>query len=199
MILDQPLRSNGMRMKHLLITFVMLYGAQAHALLIPSMSNLDVGGIDSLLAVSDGLPNSGDAAEQAFMRQASGDDSATYLFRNEPVPYHLTDAVGVIAFEFTPTGDGYFIVKNSTRWAAYENVEDLDWGVIDTALLPPEMNLPGAASMEISHVSVFEGDDAGGGGGRGGRGGNNVVAAPGPLALMGLSLLGIAGVTRARA
>ena len=178
-------------MKHLLITFVLLYGAHAHAVLIPSMGNLDVGGVDPLLAVSDSLPNSSGAAEQAFMRQATGDDSVTYLFRNEPVPYYFTDTADTIAFRITPQGGDYFLVKNSTWWAAYENVGDLDWGVIDTAILPPGMNLPDARAPEISHVSVFDGGGAGGGR-------NNVVAAPGPLALMGLSLLGMAGATRVR-
>ena len=89
----------------------------------------------------------------------------------------------MFAFDLTGTPD-YFLVKNATFWALFQNVADLSWGVISAASLPPGMNINDGTTT-ISHVSEFSGDAPG------------QVPVPGALLLIGAGLAGL-GLTKRR-
>ena len=62
---------------------------------------------------------------------------------------YQTDAANVIAFQLS--GDGHFVVKNSTWHALYTNHDELGWGVINLYDVPG-LNL-NEGTTYISHVT----------------------------------------------
>ncbi len=80
----------------------------------------------------------------------------------------------IFAFELAAQTD-YFLVKNATRMALFENLADINWGVFDTASLSGAMNLP-TEDFTISHVSQFN---------------STSVPEPGMVGLLAIGLLGV--------
>ena len=140
-------------MKTLIAALLLTSSAVSAGTILPGTY---VGDIDFLLDVTDTLPNSNKKTEQAYIQDLLGDPDIMFEVKDETVFATPTvEDPNVLAFAL-PTEDRLFIVKNAKFWAAYENVELLNWGVIDTALLPSDMNLS-STQLEISHVSMFSG------------------------------------------
>ena len=136
----------------------------------------DVGSIDTFIAEGEkqGNPTNEETWVNNVLSVYNG-DSTTFTVKTEPVDYFSTDTNGVYAFGLVSAPD-YFLMKNATRIALFENLADIDWGVFDSSKLSPGMNLP-SDGFTISHVSEF--------------GGSQDVPEPGVLGLLSMGLIGI--------
>lgn len=110
---------------------------------------VDVGAVDSLIGTAQ-LANSGNA-ENKWLKDWF--PSAEILPQEQSVVYYDTNVLGVYAFLLNPIAD-YFMIKNSTWHALFENNEENGWGVFDTSKLPTGMNL-GGERFTISHIRVI--------------------------------------------
>jgi hypothetical protein len=174
--------------KFLIISFATLLnvGIYNSCLAMPILINdggiyngTNVGSIDIFRAEDDKQGNP--QAEENWVNSILAPTNVEWTIKQDPVAYYSTDSAGVFAFAFDPTpGDPYFIIKNANRIALFENINDLDWGVFDTAVLSPAMNLP-SSDYEISHVTRFS------------EGGSPPfqVPEPGTIALFSVGLLGM--------
>ncbi|MGD8909375.1 MAG: PEP-CTERM sorting domain-containing protein [Chromatiales bacterium] len=150
-------------MKKLLLSAMFALGMGAstmtQAVIITSGPNAgtDAGAVDTLLEVRDkndldtpGLTQS--AFELDFINDYADPDYTFKVddYKLEDVAYHSTDEAGVYAIGPAALGD-FFILKNSTYYALFVNLTELNWGVFDTAGLPEGMNLP-SEGYQISHV-----------------------------------------------
>jgi hypothetical protein len=161
--------------------------AQAAVITVGSLAGTDVGSVDTRLGLTGSLapcgPGSSTTAEQCWANSILGANTALYFDKEEPVTYYQTDTANTFAFALS--GDpGYYIIKNATYWALFENLASLDWGVFSTVGLPAGMNLGGTGELTISHVTSFNGTTS--------------VPEPATLALYALGLLGVAATTRRR-
>lgn len=108
----------------------------------------------------------------------------------ETVPYYKvedpTDADDdTYAFYLGSPQTDYFIVKNSTYYALFQNIDDFDWGVFDVSDVGESgLNL-GTEGYTISHVTRFDGAPA-------------PVPEPSTVLLVGLGLVGLVGYNRKR-
>lgn len=84
--------------------------------------------------------------------------SVTFATKYDPVTYYTTDTANHFAFQLAENVD-YFMIKNSTYRALFENKNNFGWGVFDTTLLDNGFNLPDANSYQISHVTQFVSDE----------------------------------------
>ncbi len=84
------------------------------------------------------------------------DPDTVYTVKNENVQMHETDGDNIRAFALEDT-PAYFIVKNSTFRALFENQTASGYGVINVALLESlgGFNLSGDDQLIISHVTEF--------------------------------------------
>ena len=155
------------------------------------VGGVDVGAVDTLIEVGDALGNPTDEATwvNSVLSPASTTLSGVKI---EDVGIVAADGeTDIFAFDMSPNAPDYFLVKNATMVALYENALDLMWGVFNTTDLgsavdacitagdcdaKAKINLPG--DYTISHVTLF------------GEGGNGVPE-PGVLGLLGIGLLGI--------
>jgi len=169
-----------MNIKHVLQIALVLAGSitlPAWAVMINdggAYDGVDVGSIDTFIQEGDKTGNP--QSEEDWVNSILGSGSVTYTVKSEPVSYYSTDSNGVFAFALVSSPE-YFLIKNSTRIALFQNLADLDWGVFDSGLLSSTMNIPGD-NYTISHVTEFNGD-------------STKVPEPGVLGLLGIGLIGI--------
>lgn len=160
--------------------------AQAATYSIDNPDVTQVGGLDSLISQGDKLGSTD--AEQLWVQNALGDSTVDWTIKVSNVSYFQSNEdVNVYAFE-TALEPDYFLIKNATKVALFENMAEINWGVFDSSLLSPLFNIP-SEGFSISHVTSFSGS---GGGGIGG----NPVPAPGSLGMFGAGLAGLVYVGR---
>jgi hypothetical protein len=170
----------------LFLSFALLICAQtsAYAVLINDVSagaanGTNVGLVDILLAedTQQGSP----ASELAWVNSVLNPVTTTYNgSKTENVTFYATDTANTYAFSLV-SEPGYYVIKNATRIALFENTGELGWGVFDMSLFNYNMNLN---DMEISHVTEF------------GSGNTTQVTEPHTLLLLALGLLGLAASRR---
>ncbi|MDX1635408.1 MAG: hypothetical protein R3280_12265, partial [Marinobacter sp.] len=103
------------------------------------IGGVDVGNVDGLLAQTNSLgacgPGSSETAELCWINSVLAPTTVTYGLKTEDVSYQLvTGSSSLIGYELTSPTE-YFMIKNSTWWALFENHSNFDWAVIDTSLL----------------------------------------------------------------
>lgn len=112
---------------------------------------VNVGSLDTLLAQQfHNGPGGNPAGEEAWAEGVLG-FNLVFDGKDETVSIYNTDTTNVRAFGLS-FGPGYFVLKNSTYRALFQNVNSLDWAVIDKSLLNAGFNLNGAT---ISHATQF--------------------------------------------
>jgi hypothetical protein len=140
-----------------------------------------VGEVDNFVTYTSKsfMRNSSPATETSWVNSILNPD-VSYTKKTESVAYYETNGTNVFAFELQSKPD-YFVIKNSTFWALFENVMSLDWGVFDASELGDGFNLNRGDNWQISHVSEF----------------NGVVSVPEPGSIS-LLVLGLLGISMAR-
>ena len=131
----------------------------------------DVGETDTFLFEDAKVGST--AAETLWVQTKLLDPTVNWEVKVADVSYQETDTSGIFAFELLFEPD-YFLVKNSTRMALFENVASLDWGVFDRALLSSGFHF--GDDFEISHVTELSGSGTP----------RNTVPEPGILLLLGM-------------
>lgn len=139
----------------------------------------NVGGLDTLLGVTNSLANSNPTTETNWVNSILNPDT-TFNLKTETVSYQAVDGGGAFAFALQ-SDPGYYIIKNAKFWALFENVASLDWAVFSLNGLPSKINL-GGGQFTISHVSEF------------GKG--TSVPEPSSLGLLAAGVLGLAAARR---
>ena len=141
---------------------------------------VDVGGLDQLLQWTDSLSNSNPTTETNWVNSILNPDT-TFTVKTETVSYQEVDGGGAWAFELQ-SDPGYYLIKNATFWALFENKVALDWAVFNLSGLPSGINLGGSGELTISHVTEF--------------GGTINVPEPASLGVIAAGLLGLVAVRR---
>ncbi|MEX0605017.1 MAG: PEP-CTERM sorting domain-containing protein [Marinobacter sp.] len=147
-----------------------------------------VGGVDLLIAQADKDdvsslcgPGGSPTTELCWINTVLEPDT-TYGVKTENQTYQFVDGDSSLIGYMLDSPTEYFMIKNATWWALFQNNADFDWAVIDTALLNSSFNLPDGQELTISHVATL---------------GNKVVSVPEPgtLALLSLGLFAM-GIKR---
>ncbi len=157
-------------MKKLLFTIMLVLGtaASSWAYTINFEGNplLDVGGVDSFVAASIGLPNSGDGTELAWVRDMLGDQTITggQIPSSGGTNWIVTNESGsVFAFDLGGTPD-YFLIKlgkndsnPSYEYLLFKNLAELEWAVVGLNLTINGKEYEIKNIAKISHVAEFGG------------------------------------------
>ena len=166
------------------ILCLLSFGAQS-AYFLPDTTN--VGQLDNFI-VEDGSVGSPDN-EALWVQTAIGDPTVEWTISQFNVDYEETTTTGIWAFSILDEPD-YFIIKNSTRIALFSNNIDLGYGVFAASSLSSAMNIP-TDPWQISHVTSLNGSD-------GGPDTDVNVPEPGLSLLLGIGLIGVGFVRRAK-
>lgn len=159
----------------------------AFAYTLDGTAATEVGLEDNFVAAED-LGNAGEQTETDWVNSILGTDLVFDVKTEDLVATPTFEDPDILAVELA-AGDLYYIIKNATYSALFENVELLDWAVFDTSQTITVTEADGTTStglfstffnlstdqLEISHISEFTG----------------VVPEPSTVALMGLGLLGL--------
>ena len=143
-----------------LVAMMFLFAPLAFGVMINdggSFNGTDVGGVDTFIAATQNLGTTGgsEEAEEFWVNSVLDPITATYTVKTPDVEYYATDSVNVFAFYLGAPEVEYFIIKNATWYALYQNVASMLWGVFDTTVAGfPAMNLP-SDDFTISHVTRF--------------------------------------------
>lgn len=151
-----------------------------------TVGTTNVGGLDPFIFEDAKVGST--ANEELWVQETLGDLSAEWVISKADVIYQSTDTYGIFAFNLYTAPD-YFLIKNATRIALFENVADLSWGVFDSSVLSSVFNIP-SSDIEISHVTEFVVDDDGG------SIRNNPVPIPAAVWLFGSGLIGLLTVRK---
>lgn len=165
--------------KALIATGVMLAATGTWAYTINSGST-DVGSLDQLLQWTNSLQNSNPTTETNWVNSILNPDT-TFTLKTETVSYTAVDGGGAYAFALL-SDPGYYVIKNATFWALFQNNASTDWAVFNLDGLPSGINLGGSGQLTISHVSEF--------------GGSTSVPEPSSLGLLAAGILGLAAARR---
>ena len=114
------------------------------------LSEIDVGQVDTYIVErrQAGSP----ASETNWVRDTLGDPAIDWTVKQTDVLYERTNLANTFAFELDNSPE-YFLVKNSTWMALFQNNADYDWGVIDTSFLVSDFNIgQNSDQVTISHV-----------------------------------------------
>ncbi len=150
-------------------------------------NGVNVGPLDTLLAQEfHNGPGGNPAGETAWAEGILG-FGLSFDGKDETINIYDTDTTNVRAFALS-YGPGYFVLKNATYRALFQNVASMDWAVIDKSLLNAGFNLNGTT---ISHATQFNG-----GANPGPGPGPAPVPLPGTAFLVGLGLMGLRLVRR---
>ena len=148
----------------------------------------DVGDLDTFIEF--GPQQGSPGKETAWVNDILDPDTFLQEKLEEDIPYYATDTLGVYAIELPdPFVSDYFLIKNATYVALFENNPALDWGVFSVENLPDGMNIP-TEDLTVSHVTRF------GGSGGGGGGGGTPVPEPATMLLLGTGLVVLAAGAR---
>ena len=174
--------------KILMVMGVLAFGTTASAatfsILGGAFDSTPVGDVDSLIAVDVMQGNSNPDTEETWVNDTLNNLNppgpvVQYTVSIDPVVYYDTDKTGVYAFELSVPYPDYFLVKNSTDIALFQNNVELDWGVFNIAEME---GFHLGEEYTISHVTQF--DSIG------------EVPIPAAVWLFGSGLLGLVGVAR---
>jgi hypothetical protein len=128
-----------------------------------SYNGKDVGDLDIFLGSIDKntlfatYGNGGNPEQEEKFLNDLIDSDATFTTKSSTVTYYKTTVANIFAVNLIDNPD-FFVLKNATYWAAYENIGNLSWAVFDVSLLPSGMNLgKNGNAGAISHISHFDG------------------------------------------
>ncbi|ABM04484.1 hypothetical protein Ping_2777 [Psychromonas ingrahamii 37] len=146
----------------------------------------DVGSVDTYKNSVKIVGSSDPTAEEAWVNSelSSAGTTTSFTGKDEDVKFYGTDALNTFAFSMAPNTPEYFVIKNATYRALYQNTNELGWGVFNFTDLPDKMNL-GKLGDPISHVSRFDS-------------GTTPVPEPSTTLLLGAGLLGFGLYSRKR-
>lgn len=165
--------------KALIAVSVMLAATGSWAYTINSGST-NVGSLDPLLHWTNNLQNSNPTTETNWANSILNPDT-TFTLKTESVSYTAVDGGGAYAFALQ-SDPGYYLIKNATFWALFQNNASTDWAVFNLDGLPSGINLGKGGQLTISHVSEF--------------GGSTRVPEPSSLGLLAAGVLGLAAARR---
>ena len=147
--------------KSILALFALLLSFSSQAIIITDTSagtdnGTDVGSIDTLIATTGVLGST--SSEETWVNAILAPTTVEWTIKESNVDYFLTNLGDVYAFDLIDDED-YFIVKNSTTVALFQNLLSTGWGVFDASLASlSDANL-GTDPFQISHVTSFNSGD----------------------------------------